>query len=408
MFPPEPEKPWWHHLMWALPCMMATGLLGYWLKSPPVKEVETIVEVPQIIYRTNTVTVSVPVTNSLPQVGSEITNLPSNTNNYVAQRGVPVRTNRTAALRIGLTDPNEAARAAPGHDVAALDFVARPAQTDFEVQVALDRLGFSPGSIDGLSGPQTKAALEAYQHCNGLPVTGIVNQATRNKLLLTAPALLERTVMPEDLALLHSLGRSWMEKSKQTALEFESVLEMFAEEHHCSPRYLMRLNPTVAWNEITPGTKVKLPNTALPRPQVKAKLIHIQLAQRTLDVYDGATNLVARFPCSIATRVDRRPVGRLEITNVAEAADYTFDPARFPKSPEALAGGGKLTIPPGPNNPVGTTWMSLSRAGYGIHGTPDPEKIGRTTSLGCFRLSNWNAQHLVKMVRVGTVVLVAQ
>ena len=388
--------------------MMATGLLGYWLKSPPVKEVETIVEVPQIIYRTNTVTVSVPVTNSLPQVGSEITNLPSNTNNYVAQRGVPVRTNRTAALRIGLTDPNEAARAAPGHDVAALDFVARPAQTDFEVQVALDRLGFSPGSIDGLSGPQTKAALEAYQHCNGLPVTGIVNQATRNKLLLTAPALLERTVMPEDLALLHSLGRSWMEKSKQTALEFESVLEMFAEEHHCSPRYLMRLNPTVAWNEITPGTKVKLPNTALPRPQVKAKLIHIQLAQRTLDVYDGATNLVARFPCSIATQVDRRPVGRLEITNVAEAADYTFDPARFPKSPEALAGGGKLTIPPGPNNPVGTTWMSLSRAGYGIHGTPDPEKIGRTTSLGCFRLSNWNAQHLVKMVRVGTVVLVAQ
>jgi lipoprotein-anchoring transpeptidase ErfK/SrfK len=286
--------------------------------------------------------------------------------------------------------------------------VARPAQTDFEVQVALDRLGFSPGSIDGLSGPQTKAALEAYQHCNGLPVTGIVDQATRNKLLLTAPALLERTVMPEDLALLHSLGRSWMEKSKQTALEFESVLEMFAEEHHCSPRYLMRLNPTVAWNEITPGTKVKLPNTALPRPQVKAKLIHIQLAQRTLDVYDGATNLIARFPCSIATRVDRRPVGRLEITNVAEAADYTFDPARFPKSPEALAGGGKLTIPPGPNNPVGTTWMSLSRAGYGIHGTPDPEKIGRTTSLGCFRLSNWNAQHLVKMVRVGTVVLVAQ
>ncbi|MDP7011677.1 MAG: peptidoglycan-binding protein [Verrucomicrobiota bacterium] len=408
MFPPEPEKPWWHHLMWALPCMMATGLLGYWLNSPSAKEVEKIVEVPQIIYRTNTVTVSMPVTNPLPQVGSEITNLPSNTNNYFAQRGVPVRTNRTAALRIGLTDPNEAVRAAPGHDVAAIDFVARAAQTDFEVQVALDRLGFSPGSIDGLTGPQTKAALEAYQHCNGLPVTGIVDQATRNKLLLTAPALLERTVMPEDLARLHSLGLSWTEKSKQTALEFESVLEMFAEEHHCSPRYLMRLNPTVAWNEVTPGTKVKLPNTAMPRPQMKAELIHIQLSQRTLDVYDGATNLVARFPCSIATRMDRRPVGRLEITNVAEAADYTFDPARFPKSPEALAGGGKLTIPPGPNNPVGTTWMSLSRAGYGIHGTPDPEKIGRTTSLGCFRLSNWNAQHLVKMVRVGTVVLVAQ
>jgi lipoprotein-anchoring transpeptidase ErfK/SrfK len=384
--------------------MMATGLLGYWLKSPPVKEVEKIVEVPQIVYRTNIVTV--PITNPLPQVGSEITNLPTNTNNYLAQRGVPVRTNRTAALRLGLTDPNEAARAAPGHDVPAINFVARPTQTDFEVQVALDRLGFSPGSIDGLSGPQTRAALQAYQHGKGLPVTGIIDRATRTKLLLDAPALLERTVMSNDLALLHPLGQSWTEKSKQTALEFESVLEMFAEEHHCSPRYLMRLNPTVAWNEITPGTKVKLPNASRPRPTGTAELIHIQLAQRTLDVYDGATNLVARFPCSIATQMDRRPVGRLEITNVAEAADYTFDPARFPTSPEATAGSGKLSIPPGPNNPVGTTWMSLSKSGYGIHGTPDPEKIGRTTSLGCFRLSNWNAQHLVKMVRVGTVVLV--
>jgi lipoprotein-anchoring transpeptidase ErfK/SrfK len=404
MFPPEPEKPWWYHLIWALPCMMATGLLGYWLKSPPVKEVEKIVEVPQIVYRTNIV--KVPITNPLPQAGSEITNLPTNTNNYLAQRGVPVRTNRTAALRLGLTDPNEAARAAPGHDVAAIDFVARPTQTDFEVQVTLDRLGYSPGSIDGLSGPQTKAALEAYQHRNGLPVTGIVDRATRNKLLINAPALLERTVMPEDLERLHSLGRTWTEKSKQTALEFESVLEMFAEQHHCSPRYLMKLNPTVAWNQITPGINVKLPNTALPRPTETAELIHIQLAQRTLDVYDGATNLVARFPCSIATRMDRRPVGRLEITNVAETANYTFDPAKFPTSPETLAGSSKLIIPPGPNNPVGTTWMSLNRPGYGIHGTPDPEKIGRTTSLGCFRLSNWNAQHLVKMVRVGTVVLV--
>ena len=404
MFPPEPEKPWWYHLMWALPCMMATGLLGYWLKKPPTVEVEKMVEVPQIVYRTNIV--KVPITNPLPQAGAEITNLPSNTNNYLASRGVPVRTNRTDALRLGLTDPNEAARAAPGHNVTAIDFVARPTQTDFEVQVALGRLGYSPGSIDGLSGPQTKAALEAYQHRNNLPVTGIVDRATRSKLLLHASALFERTVMPNDLARLHSVERTWAKKSQQTALEFESVLEMFAEQHHCSPRYLMRLNPAVAWNEIKPGIRVKLPNTTLPRPTGTAELIHIQLAQRTLDVYDGATNLVARFPCSIATQIDRRPVGRLEITKIAEATNYTFDPTRFPNSPEALAGSGKLIIPPGPNNPVGTTWMSLSRPGYGIHGTPEPEKIGRTTSLGCFRLANWNAQHLVKMVRVGTVVLV--
>jgi lipoprotein-anchoring transpeptidase ErfK/SrfK len=149
-----------------------------------------------------------------------------------------------------------------------------------------------------------------------------------------------------------------------------------------------------------------VPHTNLPHSPVTAALIHIQLAQRTLDVYDGATNLVARFPCSIATRVDKLPVGRLEITSIVEKPNYTFDPAKFPASPEARAGSGGLIIPSGPNNPVGTTWMSLSKLGYGIHGTPDPEKVGRATSLGCFRLSNWNARRLAKMVGVGTVVLV--
>jgi len=181
---------------------------------------------------------------------------------------------------------------------------------------------------------------------------------------------------------------------------------MLAEEHHCSPRYLMRINPSIVWSRVAEGTQVKVPNTTLPNPLGSAALIHIQLAQRLLDVYDADNNLVARFPCSIATKADKRPVGNLTITAVAEQADYTFDPANFPSSPEARTGSGKLTLRPGPNNPVGTTWLSLSKNSYGIHGTPDPEKIGRTTSLGCFRLSNWNAQRLAKMVQVGTPVRV--
>ena len=104
--------------------------------------------------------------------------------------------------------------------------------------------------------------------------------------------------------------------------------------------------------------------------------------------------------------MEKRPVGNLTITAIADKANYTFNPTNYPNSPEAQSGSGKLILPPGPNNPVGTTWLSLSQEGFGIHGTPDPEKIGRTTSLGCFRLSNWNAQRLAKMVRVGTPVRV--
>jgi lipoprotein-anchoring transpeptidase ErfK/SrfK len=91
---------------------------------------------------------------------------------------------------------------------------------------------------------------------------------------------------------------------------------------------------------------------------------------------------------------------------VAPNPNYTFDPAVFPESPEARALGRKLILPPGPNNPVGVAWIGLDKSGYGIHGTPKPEDVGRTESHGCFRLANWNAELLLKMVGVGTPVLV--
>ena len=406
MFPPEPEKPWWYHLSWALPAMLAFGGLGWWLGSRGQETVEVIKEVTKVVTMPTNGPV-VYVTNSpAPRTGTDLAGQPEETNHFTASRGVPVETNRADALRIGLTPMDRAQRDAPGFDVTVVDFSPRAPRTDFEIQVALDRAGYSPGSIDGMSGPQTQAAVVAFQHRNGLPVTGAVDAATRKALTLESAAMVTRTVSTNDLARLERMGRTWTEKSKQSALAYESVLEMFAEQHHCSMRYLAKVNPTVTWGGIEAGTVLKVPHTALPLPAVNAELIHIQLAQQTLDVYDGATNLVARFPCSIATRVDKRPVGRLEITTIAEEANYTFDPARFPDSPEARAGGGKLIIPPGPNNPVGTTWLSLSRDGYGIHGTPDPEKVGRTTSLGCFRLSNWNVRRLARMVKVGTTVLV--
>ena len=384
--------------------MTATGMLGYWLKSPATLEIEKVVKVPQIVYRTNTI--SVPTTTTPPvKAGSQISGMPS-INNFTATRGVPVRTNRTAAAAIGLTELNGTRRDAPGFNIASGDFTPRPPQTDFEIQVALDRAGYSPGSIDGFTGPQTQAALIAFQHNNGLKVTGIADMPTKQKLRLQKAALVIRTITESELTQVKPLGNSWTEKSQQESMAFESVLEMLAEQHHCSPRYLMRINPTIVWSSVKAYTSVIVPNTAMPSPAIRAALIHIQLAQRLLDVYDADNKLVARFPCSIATKADKRPVGDLTITAIAEQANYTFNPANFPTSPEAQAASGNLTIPPGPNNPVGTTWLSLSKDSYGIHGTPDPEKVGRTTSLGCFRLANWNAQKLAGMVEVGTPVRV--
>jgi len=55
---------------------------------------------------------------------------------------------------------------------------------------------------------------------------------------------------------------------------------------------------------------------------------------------------------------------------------------------------------------VGTAWIGLDKPGYGIHGTPKPEEVGRTESHGCFRLANWNAELLMRYVTVGTPVRV--
>jgi len=65
----------------------------------------------------------------------------------------------------------------------------------------------------------------------------------------------------------------------------------------------------------------------------------------------------------------------------------------------------KATLPPGPNNPVGVVWIDLSIEHYGIHGTPDPSRIGKSHSHGCIRLTNWDAKALSQAVSPGTAAI---
>ena len=146
----------------------------------------------------------------------------------------------------------------------------------------------------------------------------------------------------------------------------------------------------------------------MERPPVreKAALARIHLAERTLQVFGESTNLLAHFPCSIAAFAEKRPVGELHVAAVALNPNYTFDPDNFPESAEARELNRKLVLPPGPNNPVGTVWIGLDKPGYGIHGTPLPEQVGRAESHGCFRLANWNAEFFAHLVWVGMPVFV--
>jgi lipoprotein-anchoring transpeptidase ErfK/SrfK len=260
--------------------------------------------------------------------------------------------------------------------------------------------------VDGIPGSQTRAALRAFQKREGLPPTGMLDAATSSRLLLSTPPLTAYTVTAEDLARLQPLSRSWLGKSRQSALEFETLLEALAERGHAHPSLVRKLNPSLDWTRITLGTVLQLPATDRPEPSTKAATIRIWLGEKVLQACDRDGRVLVHFPCSIAQRVEKRPVGELRVAVVIPHPNYTFNPEMFPESPEARQLTTRLVLPPGPNNPVGVAWIGLDRPGYGIHGTPQPEQVGRTESHGCFRLANWNAWYLLQVAWVGMPVVV--
>ncbi len=282
----------------------------------------------------------------------------------------------------------------------------RPVANWLEAQVELARRGFSGGSIDGVRGPQSAAALRAFQRGMNLAESGELDDATRENLLLTSPTLIEHAFTPDELEKLQPVGTTWVEKSEQSSLAYATALECVAEHYHASPNFLKKLNPKIDWNTIEAGTRIQVPAVETVTPAGRAALFHIRLAEHELEVTDDTGRVFAHFPVSIARNVEKRPVGELHVTVVIPDPNYTFDPAVFPESPEAQEINHKLIISPGPNNPVGVAWIGLDRSGYGIHGTPDPEKVGRTESHGCFRVANWDARTLLSLTWVGLPVLV--
>jgi len=288
---------------------------------------------------------------------------------------------------------------------APVDF-PRPVRDVFEAQVALMRHAISPGSLDSAIGFQTRAAIAAFQRTENITVSSQLDTNTRAALLLDAPLLTTYTVTSNDLTRLQPIGKTWLEKSEQSALDYETVLELVAEKAHSHPLLIQKLNPGISWSNVVAGTTLKVPAADYPDPEGKAAFVIIHLSAKVLEAFDAETNLLLHCPCSIAAKVEKRPVGELHVAVIAPDPNYTFDPAVFPESPEAQAIGHKLILPPGPNNPVGLAWIGLDKPGYGMHGTPGPEQVGRTESHGCFRLANWDATYMVKLAWVGMPVQV--
>ena len=269
-------------------------------------------------------------------------------------------------------------------------------------QVALERIHFSCGFIDGDQGMRTQRMLRAYQSSRGLPQTGFLDQPTRDAIGEPGDPFLTYTVTAEDVGSIMPKPESWIAKSHAARLGYNDIWEALAEKFHCTRAYLKALNRGIT----TPvaGSEIIGPKVYPAAPIPHAASLRISLTDTSIEPLDANGQIIGFFPCSIAKDKAKRPHGLLTVKVVDPHPDYTFDPALFADASKAEGITHKLTIPPGPRNPVGTTWVGLSLPGYGIHGTPDPEAVSRTQSHGCFRLANWNAEKVLKMVKVGTPV----
>jgi lipoprotein-anchoring transpeptidase ErfK/SrfK len=272
----------------------------------------------------------------------------------------------------------------------AMLVAATRADQAMRLQIALDRAGFSPGLIDGVVGRKTQVAAGLYRR----------SHAADPALPADVPTTLLYTLTAADLADVGDVPRDWNLRAQMERMTYESVAALLAERGHCTIATVRRLNPDLDLEALRPGSRVVLPNVldaASVRVQPAAS-ITIDLGEKTVSALDEAGRVVAVFHCSIAQFAEKRPTGSTAVKVVAFDPEYTFDPAMWPEVSNVRA---KLRIPPGPRNPVGLAWVGLNLPGYGIHGTPWPELIGKTGSHGCIRLANWDAVRLARMVRIG-------
>jgi len=289
-------------------------------------------------------------------------------------------------------------------------------------QVALDRLGFTPGVIDGKGGATFKQALKGFQEAQGLKVTGLVDAPTKDALAKAAPVegIVEITLQPGDFAgpFVGPIPKSEADQAKLPTLGYSDALEALAERFHTTPATLQALNPGV---KLEAGAKLRAPNvvpvaTAYPdklRPDWKATLaslnvssdqpqaarLEVDKSDRVLRAYDASGKLIASFPVTTGSAHDPLPIGHWKVQGTSYLPTFHFNPKLFW---DAKPGETKETLKAGPNGPVGVVWMDLDKAHYGIHGTPEPQNIGRTESHGCIRMTNWDAARLSLMVKPGT------
>jgi lipoprotein-anchoring transpeptidase ErfK/SrfK len=277
----------------------------------------------------------------------------------------------------------------------------RPDPFIVKLQVLLDRAHASPGVIDGYDGDNVRKAVRAVQEMNGMEPSGELDAETWRALSAASPdpILTKIKLEPEDVKgpFTPKVPTDYGEMAKLERLGYRNAAEKLAERFHVDLDFLHQINPKA---DFKAGSEIVVPQLGEP---AKDKVVRIVADKKRKQVlgYGEDGKLVVAYPATIGSSDMPSPSGTHKISAVARNPVYSYRPdVNFKQGDNDKP----LKIPPGPNNPVGAVWIDLTEPTYGIHGTPDPSKIDKTSSHGCVRLTNWSALDLAGRVEKGVPV----
>lgn len=297
------------------------------------------------------------------------------------------------------------------------------------LQIFLDQANFGPGVIDGKIGQFSELAVKSWNENHGHPINSwrAANIAARKAV----PNPYATAIVPEIVTkwVNTSLSYKKSEQAKAKQMSYRSNGEFMSERYHTDVPFLIALNTSAKIYGLKPRDTIIVPNVkafeienltgaafkedeALSQRHavVDTKLNQVRIYEanlRALVIADPEApasvanqSLIAAFPITPGQPQFIR-YGKWKMQNAVELPVWRYD--------QQLLDTGKrsndsLNIPGGPNNPVGVLWCGLSKPGIGMHGTSDPETIGRSRSSGCIRLANWDIVRIPGLLRPGASV----